>query len=293
MAAPSAGPHASTRGRAPHDRAVQFYDEGDFLTGAVATYLEPGLAQGQPVVIIATEQHCEDFLGTLRTRGMDVDAALSSRRLVLCDARKTLATFLVDGKPDWERFQGEIGGLLSSVATPDGVPVRAYDEMVDLLWRDGESQDAIRLEEFWNDLHLTHSFELLCAYVRGDFGKQSDGQDFDKVCALHSRAVPAESYPRDADADARLAEVSRLRQRARALEHEIELRKELERWLRAALDERRRGGRGAAEAPGGTGRLPRERRRGHALGRPRWEGPVGELRSVRDARVCQRRVRRP
>jgi len=171
---------------------------------------------------------------------MDVDAALSSRRLVLRDARKTLASFLVDGKPDWQRFQGEIGGLLSSVPTPDGVPVRAYGEMVDLLWRDGESKEAIRLEEFWNDLHHTHSFDLLCAYVMGNFDKEASRQDFDEVCALHSRAAPAESYPRDADADARLAEVSRLQQRARALEHEIELRKELERGLRVALDERRR-----------------------------------------------------
>src|SRR3954464_4783919 len=125
-AAPAARPPASSRARAPHDHAVQFYDEDDFLTGTVADFLEPGLAQGQPVVIIATEQHSEDFLGTLRARGIDVDAAVSSRRLVLRDARKTLATFLVDGKPDWQRFQAEIGGLLSSVATPDGGPGPPY-----------------------------------------------------------------------------------------------------------------------------------------------------------------------
>jgi hypothetical protein len=184
-AAPAARPPASTRGRAPHDHGVQFYDEDDFLTGTVADFLEPGLAQGQSVVIIATEQHCQDFLGTLRGRGIDVDAAVSSRRLVVRDARKTLASFLVDGKPDWQRFQAEIGGLLSSVATRDGLPVRAYGEMVDLLWRDGESQEAIRLEEFWNDLHQTHSFNLLCAYVMGNFGKEECGEDFDKLCALH------------------------------------------------------------------------------------------------------------
>src|SRR3954466_12266261 len=121
-AAPAARPPASTRGRAPHDHGVQFYDEDDFLTGTVADFLEPGLAQGQSVVIIATEQHCQDFLGTLRGRGIDVDAAVSSRRLVVRDARKTLASFLVDGKPDWQRFQAEIGGLLSSGATTDGLP---------------------------------------------------------------------------------------------------------------------------------------------------------------------------
>ena len=45
MAAPSAGPPLSTRGPPPHHHAVQFYDDDDFLTGAVATFLEPGLAR--------------------------------------------------------------------------------------------------------------------------------------------------------------------------------------------------------------------------------------------------------
>jgi PAS domain S-box-containing protein len=240
MAAHSAGLHASTPDPAPHDHVVQFYDGDDFLSGAVATFLARGLAEGHPVVVIATEQHRQDFLTALRGHGVDVDLARSSGRLVLRDARKTLASFLVDGKPDWERFQAEIGGLLSTVAGPDRVAIRAYGEMVDLLWRDGAAQEAIRLEEFWNDLRRTYSFELLCAYGMGNFAKEACGRDFDKVCALHSRAVPAESFPRDADSDARLAEVSRLQQRARALEHEIELRKELERGLRVALDERRR-----------------------------------------------------
>src|SRR3954469_16414525 len=104
-AAPAARPPASSRARAPHDHAVQFYDEDDFLTGTVADFLEPGLAQGKPVVIIATEQHCEDFRGTLRRRGICVNTEVSSRSLDLRDPRKTLAPFLVDGKPDWQRFQ--------------------------------------------------------------------------------------------------------------------------------------------------------------------------------------------
>src|SRR4051812_42445271 len=149
-AAPAARPPASSRARAPHDHAVQFYDEDDFLTGMVADFLEPGLAQGQPIVIIATEQHCEDFLGTLRARGIDVDAAVSSRRLVLRDARKTLATFLVDGKPDQRRFQAEIGGLLSSVATRDGLPGRAYGEVGDLLWGGGGTQKGRRVGGVWD-----------------------------------------------------------------------------------------------------------------------------------------------
>jgi len=42
--------------------------------------------------------------------------------------------------------------------------VRAYGEMVDVLWQRGERDAAIRLEEFWNDLARLQTFSLLCAY---------------------------------------------------------------------------------------------------------------------------------
>jgi len=229
-----------TAGPPPHDHVVQFYDDDDFLAGSVATFLEAGLAKGQAVVVIATEEHRDAFCRTLIARGVDVDAACSSGQLVLRDARQTLDSFLVDEKPDWDLFVEHVGGLLRSVARPSAGPIRAYGEMVDLLWRDGKPQDAILLEEFWNDLGSLHSFTLLCAYVMGNFQEETDEPDFRKVCALHSRAVPAESFPHDADLDARLAEVSRLQQRARALEHEIERRKELEQELRRALAERKK-----------------------------------------------------
>jgi len=229
-----------TVGPPPHDHVVQFYDDDDFLAGSVATFVQAGLAKGQAVVIIATEAHREAFCRTLMDRGVDVDAACSSGQMVLRDARETLESFLVEGKPDWNLFVKHVGGLLERVARPAAGPIRAYGEMVDLLWREGKPQEAIVLEEFWNDLGSMHSFTLLCAYVMGNFYREADEADFRKVCAVHSRAVPAESYPQNADLDFRLAEVSRLQQRARALEHEIERRKELEQELRRALAERKK-----------------------------------------------------
>jgi PAS domain S-box-containing protein len=216
---------------------VQFYDDDDFLAASVATFVEVGLTNGQPVVIIATEEHREAFCRTLFRRGVEVDAACSSGQLILRDARETLASFLVDGKPDWPRFQTQIGGVLEEASRASAGPVRAYGEMVDLLWKDGKPQDAILLEQFWNDLSRTHSFALLCAYVLGNFHKEADGPAFGKVCGLHSRSLPAESYPREADLDFRLAEISRLQQRARALEHEIERRKQAEGALHASQQE--------------------------------------------------------
>jgi len=191
-------------------------------------------------MIIATRAHRDLFQAGLECAGIDVGRAQLSGMLTLRDARETLSAFMVGGMPDWNRFLGSVGALVDRAgAVKEGTRLRAYGEMDDLLWREGNPQAAIRLEEFWNDLGRTRSFSLLCGYVMGNFDKESDRAGFGDVCAAHGHVLPTEDFPRE-DPEARLAEVARLQQRARALEHEIEHRKRLEKELRAALTERRR-----------------------------------------------------
>jgi signal transduction histidine kinase len=118
--------------------------------------------------------------------------------------------------------------------------IRAYGEMVDLLWREGNSRAAIRLEELWNDAANDHAFALLCAYVMGNFYKEGDTARFMEVCRTHSHVIPTETVTSVDDPQTRLRDISLLQQRARALESEIAHRKDLEAALRDALRERNR-----------------------------------------------------
>jgi hypothetical protein len=113
--------------------------------------------------------------------------------------------------------------------------------MVDVLWREGNPQAAIRLEEMWNDLGRSHSFTLLCAYVMGNFFKERHGEQFRRVCETHSHVIPAETWSSSDDPEIQLREVSILQQRARALQAEVKQRQELEEapawricWCRAS-----------------------------------------------------------
>jgi PAS domain S-box-containing protein len=174
-------------------------------------------------------------------RGTDVKSAIDSGRLTLLDAAETLSSFCVDGSPDWDRFRTKIGGLIEQKRVETGgARVRAYGEMVDLLWKDGRQRQAINLEEMWNDLGRLHQFTLLCAYVMGNFFKEADGAHFEEICKIHTHVVPTERYANGDGADDRLREVTFLQQRALALENEVAQRKELEKALRETLAERRR-----------------------------------------------------
>ena len=220
----------------PINHIVQFYEDDAFLCDTVARFIGAGMAAGEAALIIATDLHRHAFVQRLRASDFDVERAIQNGRLTLLDARETLERFLVDRRPDGERFQSVIGELIDGIAAR-GLHIRAYGEMVDLLWRDGNADFAVELEKLWNQLGQTRRFSLLCAYTMGNFYKEGDAAGFDAVCRAHAHVLPAESYAMLERPDERLRVVSSLQQRARALEHEIDVRKQLERQLAHLLDE--------------------------------------------------------
>jgi hypothetical protein len=107
--------------------------------------------------------------------------------LTVLDADKTLDAFMRDGIPMPTLFRDTMVPVLERIAAGHpGVNIRAYGEMVDVLWKRDQSAAAIRLEMLWNDLARSHRFGLLCGYAMGNFYK---GASIDEICGLHSHVV--------------------------------------------------------------------------------------------------------
>lgn len=64
--------------------------------------------------------------------------------------------------------------------------IRAYGEMVDVLWKAGQEVAAIRVEMIWNELAATHDFALLCGYSMGSFYKDAS---LSQISQQHSHVV--------------------------------------------------------------------------------------------------------
>lgn len=175
------------------DHFVQIYQDEQFLCEAVAEYVGTGLRRGDGVILIATPSHRAAFARQLEKDGLAPSDALEGGQLVMLDAHQTLARFTPGGMPDWLTFHGLIGGIIAELRLkyPN---VRAYGEMVDVLWQRGERDAAIRLEEFWNDLAKLQTFSLLCAYYMDNLDASAYTGPLECMCKLHSHLIPTRDY---------------------------------------------------------------------------------------------------
>jgi len=176
----------------PHDHAVNFYDRDGDLLAAVVDYAASALRLGERLVVIATGPHRLALDAALVDLGVDPHRARATGWYVALDAAETLETFMVDGSPDAGRFTASVGGVVAA-AGADGSTVRAFGEMVALLWDSGNVTAAIELEALWNDLGQHHEFSLLCGYPVAALD-QAHLTDISRVCDLHSAVVAPLSY---------------------------------------------------------------------------------------------------
>jgi PAS domain S-box-containing protein len=212
---------------------VHFYERDEDLAGTVAQFVGEGLRSGEAAVIVASEPHCALFVDRLKAMNIDVEAARTAGALTILDASATLAKLMVHGLPDAALFKRVVGSVIESLCTRGArwVKVRAYGEMVDLLWRAGNQAGAIALEDLWNELAGQYPFDLFCAYALDGFQEAPHARGLPEVCEKHSHVSTAEAGAAGPEA----AGAS-----ARALAAEIAHRKQVERTLRSTVRELRR-----------------------------------------------------
>lgn len=219
--------------------SVQLYEGSEFLVRTVGDFLLEGIRVGQPTLVIATPEHRSGIVQHLRASLVDVDLLVEDGLLAVLDASDTLGRFMKDGSPDPSRFEEVVGSALRQLTRDHMyVIVRAYGEMVDVLWKQGNISGAIALEDLWNDIAQRHRFDLLCAYSMSNFARESASEGFAAICGQHRHVAPTESYLHAQDAD-RLLQIAVLQQRAAALEDEVRRRMALARELEDTLARRR------------------------------------------------------
>jgi len=172
---------------APCDHFVQIYEDEEAFLDTLEGFVSGGLKSGDSVILIATDAHLQVLEQRLRNEGLDLETAQSQDQYIALVADKVLDWFMVNSWPDDDLFTKVISELLSRAQKNDR-KVRAFGEMVAILWARGENAATVRLEYLWQNLCQREGFSLFCAYPKIGF-TQNATESISQICAAHSKVV--------------------------------------------------------------------------------------------------------
>jgi PAS domain S-box-containing protein len=207
---PSVDPWAELGER---EHLVQFYEDSQTLIETLEGFIGYALRANSAGIVIATREHLDALDKRLAASGIDVAAVKQSGQYVAIEADGLLEQILKNGWPQPDLFRLKVGELIER-AHARWRSVRAFGEMVGLLWEGGAPGAALRLESLWNDLARTQAFTLLCGYDARKL-RTGDSQLVGGIRAAHGASLDD-------------SETARLERRVHRLEGELERRKVLE-----------------------------------------------------------------
>lgn len=172
---------------APCEHIAQFYEHDDVLLDTLAGFVGGGLKTGEGAIVLATAGHLKALEQRLAASGIDVATAVARAQYIPMVAEEALAKFMVNQWPDDQLFAAFVSDLITR-ARATGRRVRAFGELVALLWARGDVAATIRLEFLWHQLCQSQAFSLFCAYPKSGF-TEDPLKSLDVIRATHSRIV--------------------------------------------------------------------------------------------------------
>jgi hypothetical protein len=170
---------------APCNHVVQVYEDDAVFIDSLEGFVRSGILAEDCVIVIATAVHLKALEKRLKLHGFDKNELIESGRYIPLNAEKSLRNFMVTGWPDEKLFMKFVRSLI-----PDrnGRSIRAFGEMVAILWAQGYSGATVQLEHLWNKFCEMEELSLFCAYPKSGF-TQDVNTSISHICSTHSKVI--------------------------------------------------------------------------------------------------------
>jgi hypothetical protein len=181
---------------APCDHVVQIYENDEVFLNLLGGFVTGGIRAGESVIVIATVAHLKALNERIEKEGFNLFDLMLKHQYIPLDAEETLAKFMINGWPDENLFRHTVTSLIQKAKHHKRHKVRAFGEMVALLWAQGLQGATVHLEHLWNDFMEREEFCLFCAYPKSGF-TQNPHDSIKHICGTHSKVIEGMSKSND------------------------------------------------------------------------------------------------
>lgn len=171
------------------DHFVEYYPYDKVLMESLETYVLEGLIRNESCLVIATKHHLDALEASLSDQGIDCVAAKAHNQYRTLDAEAILKELMPVDKISSVKFESLIGATLVEMSA-SGQKIRAFGEIVALLWQRNKLDALLELEELWNQMQLKYEFSLFCAYPQIHFDRSVHRSVLDQISHAHCLAAP-------------------------------------------------------------------------------------------------------
>jgi CheY-like chemotaxis protein len=160
-----------------HRHEILVCSDDTVLLDGLTHFIADALNGGNAAIVQATELHRDRLLERLRHEGVDIEAAIQRGTYISSDAA---------APRDPARVIAAVRGLSEAAATAGNKYPRVAlcGERTGHFWAKDETDAALCLERFFNELAKANDVDILCVYslTQG----QQDDPTFKLICAEHS-----------------------------------------------------------------------------------------------------------
>ena len=173
---------------APCDHVLQIYENDGVFLDALTGFVGGGINVDECCIVIATDAHLHALEARLKSYGIYIESLIADNRYIPLNAEETLAKFMVNGWPDENLFNQTVSALIKNGRNHNKRKIRAFGEMVAILWAQGNNGATVRLEHLWNKFCQKETFCLFCAYPKSGF-TEDISESMHHICCAHAKLI--------------------------------------------------------------------------------------------------------
>ncbi|PSJ16056.1 MEDS domain-containing protein [Nitrosomonas supralitoralis] len=174
---------------APRHHIVQVCENEISQADILTDFIKDGLLKGEAVIVIVNIVLRKTIISKLSLAGLHLQNFKDNSQIKFLDTDFLISSLFIDGAIEKQTFH-KLCALPLYEAQLKFRKARAFGDLVDVLWKNGQQVAALMLEEMFNNLYNREKVAILCIYLLNSLDSNNLEGALERICKYHTHSIP-------------------------------------------------------------------------------------------------------